>query len=76
MYTASSLTNSRTPVEQIPFALTSPIGHPSSSRGNSKKGMSEKDLKAAVSANYLWKVLLLRFKDLLLTRPFNYYDYY
>ncbi|KAG9066757.1 histone methyltransferase set2 [Linnemannia hyalina] len=50
MYSTAGPSSARTPVEQTPFAFTSPIPQPSTSRSASKKGMSEKDLKAAISA--------------------------
>ncbi|KAG0208129.1 histone methyltransferase set2 [Mortierella sp. NVP41] len=50
VYSATAPPTARTPVEPTPFAFTSPIGHPPTSRGVPKKGMSEKDLKAAISA--------------------------
>ena len=55
IYSTAAPSTARTPVEQIPFAFTSPIPQPSASRSVSKKGMSERDLKAAVSINgNLW----------------------
>lgn len=51
IYSTAAPSSTRTPVEQTPFAFTSPIPQPSASRSASKKGMSEKDLKAAVSVN-------------------------
>lgn len=49
MYSTTVPPSAKTPVEQTPFAFTSPVAQTSASRSVPKKGMSEKDLKAAVS---------------------------